>query len=232
MDRPAGDVKFSGQEDPHTALANAASARDLELVRLLIANGADPTVGYGTGRSAVECCLYGGAGRLDVAIELDKARLARLHPQTLIAAVDLQAPNLVRRALDIGADPNSRDASGIPALLIAADIGDTSVVDLLLSYGADPDAVKDDPSMMNGSSPLFAAVDLSAIDKAVALEIVRRLIAAGCNVNLPVFRGHDEVRPLDLAEKIGAGDIAQVLRDAGAVRTLEQPDPWGELRKD
>ncbi len=225
------DVDFRDDDGPYTPLANAVTARNVDLIRVLVAAGADPTVAYGSECSAVECCIYGGTGRAEIAAELDKSRPKRFDGNTLIAAVDLEATHLARQALDAGVDPNSKDRDGLSALLVAVQTGKVGAVDLLLTYGASPDAVKEDPSMMRGNSALRAAVEFSAIDSAASQEMVRCLIAAGANVNLPTWRGYDQVRPLDVAEEAGASAVVQLLREAGAVTTVDQPDPWGELDK-
>lgn len=223
------DVNFRDDDQPYTPLANAVTVRDVDLIRVLVAAGADPTIAYGTECSAVHCCIYGGEGRIEIAAELDKARPKAFSAQTLIAAVELKAANLARQALDAGVDANSKDSDGVPALFVAVQTWNVEMVDLLLACGASPDAiVADDPAMMRDCA-LRAALQIARLDPAVSEEMVRRLIAAGANVNLPTWDGYDQVRPLDLAEKAGAHAIAQLLREAGAVMTVDQPDPWGDL---
>lgn len=58
----------------------------------------------------------------------------------LAAAVVGNNPQVVRQALIAGADPNQRNADGIPVLLAAARDGLPLTVDLLLQAGADPSA--------------------------------------------------------------------------------------------
>lgn len=91
------DVDFREEDD--TPLAAAVTARNVDLVRLLIEAGADPTIGYvgdGSSSSAVERCLYGGVGLEAIVEEVKVARPRKLDGNTLIAAADLGAPALAR----------------------------------------------------------------------------------------------------------------------------------------
>ena len=58
----------------------------------------------------------------------------------LISAVRQRRARDVQRALLVGADPDTRNPQGIPALLIAVENDDLATARALLSYGADPDA--------------------------------------------------------------------------------------------
>jgi ankyrin repeat protein len=103
-----------------TALMRAAFSGDLELVKLLLAKGADPAVvskdnetvleaaaalgfiqGYSRGRSAAE--------RLDV----------------------------IKLIVDLGADVNAADDYGITPLMAAANMGEVSIIQFLVDRGAD-----------------------------------------------------------------------------------------------
>src|SRR5580700_5694058 len=103
-----------------TALMRAAFSGDLELVKLLLAKGADPAAvskdnetvleaaaalgfiqGYSNGRSAAE--------RLDV----------------------------IKLLVDLGADVNAADDYGITPLMAAANMGEVSIIQFLVDRGAD-----------------------------------------------------------------------------------------------
>lgn len=80
---------------------------------------------------------------------------------------------LVRRMLDVGADPNLRDASGSTALLTAVRYQDAEVVQMLLAAGADPD-LRDNL----GRSALMWAIE--TLDP---LALAEPLLAAGADPN-------------------------------------------------
>jgi uncharacterized protein len=103
-----------------TAIMRAAFSGDLELVKLLLAHGADPHIvskdnettlmaaagtgfinGYSKGRSAAE--------RLEV----------------------------VKLLVQLGEDVNAADSYGITPLMVAANLGDVSIVQYLIDQGAD-----------------------------------------------------------------------------------------------
>ena len=56
----------------------------------------------------------------------------------MINAADNRDTKTVRKMLEHGADPNSRDNSGYTALMYACRNGRTDTAGLLLEHGADP----------------------------------------------------------------------------------------------
>ena len=99
----------------------AAFAGDLELVKLLLAHGADPTIVSKDGETMVEAA----AG-------------ARVHPG-LSARANLPAERLevVKLLVELGADVNAADDYGITPLMVAANMGDVSIIQYLVDRGAD-----------------------------------------------------------------------------------------------
>jgi len=91
-------------------------------------------------------------------------RVKRMTGLLLNASAASGDTEAVRRLLDGGADPNSRDCDGWTALHMAAGRGETEVVRLLLAYGADVSARN-----KQGDTPLHVAIMLGHADAARAL---------------------------------------------------------------
>ena len=91
----------------------------------------------------------------------------------MIAVANDRAPQ-VRALLQRGIDPNSVDAAGDPALLIAARAGNVATVDVLLDAKANVDARN-----RFGDTPLMVAVLQGRVD------VAKKLRARGAAVNTP-----------------------------------------------
>jgi ankyrin repeat protein len=111
--------------------------------------------------------------------------------------------SFIRELLEIGADPNPDDHAGFPPLIAALCSGtrpDTmKVVELLLSFGADPD--------QRGLN------DYTALHMAVAernRDAAELLLSAGADPHLRT-RIDDLETPLDLAWAKGFTEIAELL---------------------
>jgi len=106
-------------EDGATPLLRAAQSGDVELMKLLLASGADPHIATANGDNAL--MVASGVGWVEgVTFEWSPA-------ETLEA---------VRMCLDLGIDPNLRDNDGRAALHGAAHKGSNEVVQLLVDRGA------------------------------------------------------------------------------------------------
>ncbi len=137
--------------------------------------------------------------RLLVAVLLLAASHARAQgalDDFMIAVANDRAPQ-VRAMLQRGIDPNSVDAAGDPALLIAARAGNVATVDVLLDARANVDA-----RSRFGDTPLMAAVLQGRV------EVAKKLRARGAAVNTPGWTpriyaatgGHEELVRWLLAE--------------------------------
>src|SRR5215475_7402135 len=73
-------------------------------------------------------CLVGAASAQTIDADRD----------ALFVAIRRGAPGDVERLIAKGANPNTRDAQGTPAVMAAALFGDADMVELLLKRGADP----------------------------------------------------------------------------------------------
>lgn len=123
----------------------------------------------------------------------------RTAPLLHIAARNGQT-SAVDFLLKRGANPNLRDSSGSTCLYRVVGAGDGPVFQMLLKAGADPNLRSSD----YGWTPLILATVLSSTN------MVRSLIAAGADVNLPDSGG---ATPLHYVE---SPDIARLLLSAGA----------------
>jgi uncharacterized protein len=103
-----------------TALMRAAFAGDLELVKLLLARGADPHIPS----SDRETTLAAACGL---------AFINGYHRQRPPA----ERLEVVKLMLDLGEDINHADSYGITPLMAAANLGDVNIVRYLIDKGAD-----------------------------------------------------------------------------------------------
>ncbi len=114
---------------------------------------------------------------------------------------------ILRMTLEKGADLRSVNRYGGTALIPAAEHGYVKVVDLLLKAGVDPNH-----GNFLGWTALHEAIVLSD-GGPDHQEVLRLLIKAGADVNLPDRQG---VLPLTLARQRSQSEMAQILEQAGA----------------
>ncbi|HEX2463260.1 MAG TPA: ankyrin repeat domain-containing protein [Thermoanaerobaculia bacterium] len=152
------------------ALASAARAGRLEMMRLLLDAGADPNLGGADHQGALAVAVIHHQ-REAVDLLIDQGADVRADPQAgdppLLFAVDLE---IAERLLDAGAPVDARDARGGTALMGAIMVGDLDMVDLLLERNADPDAT----DTAGRSAMLYATLFRSP-------AIQERLLAAGAD---------------------------------------------------
>ena len=103
-----------------TALMRAAFSGDLELCRLLLAHGANPTIKSSDGETMVEAAA--GLGFIQ-GYSKGKTPAERLE--------------VVKLFVGLGADVNDADDYGITPLMVAANLGDTKIIQYLVDAGAD-----------------------------------------------------------------------------------------------
>ena len=210
------------QHDPNvraTALHYAVSPGHADIVALLLAAGADPRpYGYWL----VRFCIW--RNRADIlrallAAGLDPAAaepprsgianeeiLALLEAHGVDHGVDYaeggwppivyqsrgdRGGNIgrVRDLIERGANVNVRNYKGQTALHCSAKAGFVDIVALLLEHSADVNAQD-----QQGETPLAAALRSTVKDKSRLREVVRRLIAAGADADLPDNRGRSPRR--------------------------------------
>ena len=160
------------------------------------------------------------------------ARMTRnQHRRTpLHHAVSKNRPRMVRLLLELGADPNARDATGATALTTASEQGAyPGIVAALLAAGVMPDLLtavnmgryaeaeamlRDDPARLGPDGGDTIALHLSVSKRNLAT--IRWLLAHGIDVNAkrPMWDCHHTA--LHMTIESGAIDIARLLLDAGA----------------
>jgi ankyrin repeat protein len=132
-----------------------------------------------------------------------------------------------------GGNPNAREHDGTPALVVAVEIGDASLVRTLLDYKANPDLYNrstGETALMraarqgdtqSASLLVYYKADVNAIDnrgetalikavRAKAADIVELLVKSGADVELADYTGST---PLDYARRINSPRIVRLLEN-------------------
>ena len=160
-----------------------------------------------------------------------RARMSRSeHQRTpLHHAAAENRPTIVRLLLDLGAEVNATDATGVTALTTATqENADVSLVAMLMDAGATIDFVaalnlrrydlaeamlRDDPSRIGPQGRDTIALHLAAANNNA--DSVRWLIAHGADVNAKRILWDCNYTALHVAAANGAVEIARMLLDAG-----------------
>jgi hypothetical protein len=125
-----------------TALMRAAFSGDVELVKLLLAHGADPHIASSDRETPLMAAC--GTGFIN-----------GYHRQRTPA----ERLELVKLLVDLGEDVNAADSYGITPLMVAANLGDIHIVQYLIDKGADLTAhdlgKKNDGSFGSSIEPLM-----------------------------------------------------------------------------
>lgn len=195
-------------------LIEAAAVGDEARVRQLLADGASVRATNEQGRTPLVAAAYGNhvavAAVLLAAGADPNEKDSTVQSAYLISTSEVgDDPALLDLLLADGADISSRDSFNGTGLIRAADRGFPVVVGRLLTAGVEVDHVN-----RLGWTALHEAIILGD-GSAPYQEVVRLLVEAGADVNLPSAR--DGVRPLTHATSRGHTEIAAVLQAAGAV---------------
>ena len=204
----------TGHPHGHTPLAVASHEGYADVVRILLAAGADKTrnsAGRGTalmiaqesGHAAVVALLQPNGS---IPTESWSPSMM-LRENSLVAAVLDGDRRRAQQLLQAGADPNAFEGPGVTALGGASCAGDERIVDLLIAAGAHVNQ----GDMVTGLVPLFAAAESGHAG------VARKLLEAGADVNL----GDRGRTPLLVAAQEGHADVLHVLLAAGADKTRD-----------
>lgn len=192
-------------------LIDAAAAGDIGSVLDLLGRGASVRATNALGRTPLIAAAYGnhvGVAEVLVAADADpNEKDSSVQSAYLIATSEVgDDPALLEVLLDAGADVHSRDSFNGTGLIRAAERGYPRIVQRLLQTDIEVDHVN-----RLGWTALHEAIVLGDGGPA-HVEVVRLLVAAGGDVNLP----GNGTRPLTHATDRGYEEIADVLRSAGA----------------
>jgi ankyrin repeat protein len=187
--------RHSGGEGGYTPLVAAASANDLEMVRLFVEKGVDVNAESRRGDTALH--FAAGAGNLAM-VKLLLTKGANVNAAT-------QESIQVRKG-PIG-------LNHLTALIYAAPYGTPELVGTLIDAGAQVNA-KDIRDM----TPLMLAVS----SETQSPEVVRLLLAKGADVKAKSVLGETS---LDWAKKFGNPEVIRLLQEAGAGTPVEEHAP-------
>ncbi|MEZ5114955.1 MAG: ankyrin repeat domain-containing protein [Candidatus Nanopelagicales bacterium] len=203
--------------DPSLTPQLIAAAEDgrSDVVRRLLASGAPVDGTDDRGRTALIAAAYENevataqvlvqAGA-DVNIQDDSQQSA-----FLIATSEVGPdPGLLILTLNYGADVDAKDSFNGTGLIRAADRGYDRIVERLLETDIEVDHVNN-----LGWTALHEAI-LLGDGGAGYVRTVQLLVEAGADVNLATADSEPRT-PLQIAEEKGYSDIAEILRDAGAI---------------
>jgi ankyrin repeat protein len=199
-----------------TALVNAASRSDEQMVRLLLESGAGHDDQAEKDQALAAAALEGNLGLVQLLIQhFANPNSANLHgilergATVLMAAASSGVKEVVEEILKYSPEINARDERGRTAVFGAAEwrYGDEQrhadrpgVIRILVAAGADLD-IQD----LNGNTALYETIDV---------DVARALIAGGASLNI---RNDDGETPLMATD---AEDVAKLLIDAGADLTI------------
>jgi uncharacterized protein len=221
LKQPASALK-PVEGDGSTALHWAVRADDLEMVRLLLAAGADVKTATREGVTPLSLAAVNGSVRMtEVLLEAGaNANASMPEGETiLMTAARTGRPEVIETLLRHGADVNARENwFGETALIWAAAENHAEAVRVLVAHGADVNLrskALDVPRRRNGQSilPLGSWTPLMYAARQGALDATTSLIAAGADMNLI---DPDGATALVLAIINANYDVASALVEKGA----------------
>lgn len=221
-----------------SALGAAAYLGLEPILRILLEAGANPLCKDTDGRNTLHlACCNGALATAKVLLGHDSGLMqdSEYGQTPFYDAVESGDCHVVTLLLDAGADTNSQDADGTPALLRAVALGYQQVVETLINRGADVsiatstgltclhEAVYQD-NLSITLTLLAKGASIDAQDNegwyplhqtlaSGALAAAKLLIERGACVNVPTNEGWT---PLHIAAEQGDDEILRILLDKGA----------------
>ena len=204
----AGVDPNENMEDDYRAIMDAAFHGNLEMVKLLVAYGADASA-WSQGATAIMSAARGqhqaiydylyplvdaetrryadkhGEKELDNARKR-QVRLANKIGEKLGEAALFGKLAQVQKLLASGADPNIITASGKSPLMLAAMYGHKNVISALLNAGADPNLAGDEEYDEGMTALMYIASSFFASNRA---EVIKFLVEHGANVDIQNDKG-------------------------------------------
>lgn len=223
------DIINAFDSSGRTALINASRSGHLELVRLLLDEGANPNLQISSGLYKGETALHEAIrhNEMEVIHQLLKSKVIKLDVKNdsgrtpLMVASERDDIDIVKLLIGAGADLNVQIPSGLykgeTALHIATRQNHQEVVQHIIYGGADLN-IKED----GGKTPLMMASERGN------LEIAKMLIAAGADVNVQIPGGlYKGQTALHIATRVNKIDVVQELVNAPKIN-LNIQDSSGE----
>ena len=244
----AGSKKFAKSMDAagSTMLMHAANSGTIEMMRVLLAAGADPKAVNARNATALHWCVTDIAKMkllLSKGADINAKTAEGRSPLYMAATLPAGAP-LVQALLDAGADPNASTIAGLTPLFPAATHSFESV-QILLAKGADPNAKSgtNATALMNAAfvSPRAVALlvangaDVKVSTKrgetAIAnaanrgyLESVKLLLGKGADVNSTDYRGYTPLMHAAYCDGVSSELIRLLLSKGANVRATGEDE--------
>ena len=193
-------------------IAATAFPQSAIVVKHLLAAGADPNAANADGATALSGASAAGnlkSMRLLLANRADP-RLAPGALSPLSAAAYSGHRSAVKLLLDRGVGANERDGYGATALHAAALMGETTISELLIKHGADPNLTVEKP--LPSGQQLGTPLVFSAYSQPGA-AIAELLIGHGADVHAVTTDGESALKR---AQAAGSSKLVEVLTKAGA----------------
>ena len=203
-------------ETPPESASLEAAADDS--IGLLTTHGADPNATDPRGNALLHL-MAASSGKtvdpvgimhlIDDGADLERRNSENMTP--LMIAVKHREPQIVKALLDAGADPNVRDARGVPLLhtLIACQPEVLALMDMLIAAGADVN-IRDDGGQTAMHRALLNHVYVNCMDP------LEHLLRAGANPNVRDRNGMPALAGLDRWQKKDPQKALRLLKSHGA----------------
>ncbi len=217
------DVNARSKQGQTALITAAASAGNVETVRLLLSKGANVKVDGGAALMGAAAANDAAIVRLLIENGADAKAADRAGNTALMGAASGNHVANVKLLLDNRADVNAASTEGgqvkngaialkqLTPLLMSAAFGSTDLVETLLDAGAQVNA-KD----VRGMTPLM----LGVASETQNAEVVKLLVAEGADLNAKSNAGETV---LDWALRFGDPKVIRILKDAGAKTAAENP---------
>lgn len=204
------NIQNATKETPLHFSAFSSSSANYSIVKFFLENGANHEICNSDFYTPLEASVFYGANLeiLDLFGEKGLFENSEILNAALLVACKTDNMAIFDYLIGKGADPLYKNISGTSCLHIAADFGQTKIVESLLNYGADIEATE-----TYGSTPLYSASEFGHFD------VVKLLVKHGANLN--TLNIDSECSPLQAAFDCNHFEIAKFLIDSGADPTIE-----------